>query len=202
MFRFTPFSAAAIENRIVAAGLSQPSTPQFLSAEGLKQVRLPRFFVHDFSESCIGRGLAAFAAAKRAFRAWTMFDLGWTRVANAAATIQPGQLVVVEVHALGLWALNISRVVDLADDPHRFGFVYATTALHVEEGEERFLLTLDPDSGEVRYTLEAVSRPHSKLAWLGYPVTRAFQHRFARDSHRKMRRALEGEVLAPDSRGV
>ena len=128
-----------------------------------------------------------------------MFDLGWARVANSAAEIQLGQLVAVEVHALGLWTLNISRIVDDADESHRFGFVYATTALHVEEGEERFLLTLDPDSGDVRYKLEAVSRPHSKLAWMGYPVTRTFQHRFARDSHRRVQRAVGGEIVAVGS---
>jgi len=198
VFRLTQPSATAIENQIVAAGLSPAPPPRFLRMDnGQGPSSLPDLFVRDFSESCIGHGAAAFGKARRAFRSWTMFDLGWARVANSAAIIQLGQLVAVEIRALGLWSLNISRIVDAADEPHRFGFVYATTALHVEEGEERFLLTLDPDSGDVRYTLEAVSRPRSRLAWLGYPVARAFQHRFARDSHLRMRRELEGEVVRP-----
>lgn len=200
MFHLNQPTPAAIENQIVAAGLSPTSAPRFLSLnDEAKSIRLPRFFVRDFSESRIARGTAAFATAKRAFRAWTMFDLGWARIANPAAQIQLGQLVAVEIHAVGLWALNISRIVDAIDEPHRFGFVYATTALHVEEGEELFLLSLDRDSGDVRYRLEAVSRPRSKLAWLGYPVSRVFQHRFARDSHQRTQRATQGEVLAPHS---
>jgi uncharacterized protein (UPF0548 family) len=60
--------------------------------------------------------------------------------------------------------------------------------MHVEQGEERFLLDFDPNTGDLHYELEAVSRPRNLFAWMGYPVTRAFQHRFARDSHRRMRR--------------
>lgn len=121
-----------------------------------------------------------------------MFDLSWLRVANPQARIAPGQIVAVEAHTLGLWTLNLSRIMDIVDTPVTFGFVYGTTQLHVEQGEERFLIELDPATGDVWYELEAVSRPRTMLARLGFPVTRAFQHRFARDSHRRMRE----EVLA------
>jgi uncharacterized protein (UPF0548 family) len=115
-----------------------------------------------------------------------MFDLGWVSVANPAATIALGQTVCVKVSSLGLWSLNVSRIVEVVDIPNRFGFVYATTGLHVESGEERFLLELDPDSMQVTYSLEAVSRPRNRLAQFGFPITRAFQHRFARESHARM----------------
>ena len=115
-----------------------------------------------------------------------MFNLGWVRVANPEAIIAVGQLVAVEVHALGIWSLNLSRVTQAVDSPTRFGFIYATTEMHVEQGEERFLLEFDLASGDLFYQLEAVSRPRNSLAWLGFPVTRSFQHRFARDSHRRM----------------
>jgi uncharacterized protein (UPF0548 family) len=115
-----------------------------------------------------------------------MFDLGWVRVANPDARIVAGQLVAVEVRSLGLWTLNVSRILETIETPRSFGFLYATTKLHVEEGEERFLLQFDPESGSVTYKLEAISRPRSNLARLGFPVTRTFQHRFARDSHRRM----------------
>jgi uncharacterized protein (UPF0548 family) len=119
-----------------------------------------------------------------------MFDLGWVRVANPDARIVAGQLVAVEVRSLGLWTLNVSRILETIETPRSFGFLYATTKLHVEEGEERFLLQFDPESGSVTYKLEAISRPRSNLARLGFPVTRTFQHRFARDSHRRMRDAV------------
>ena len=121
-----------------------------------------------------------------------MFNLGWVRVANHEAPIAFGQIVAVEVHALGLWSLNLSRIAEVVDTPTQFGFIYITTALHVEEGEERFLLDFDPATGNVWYQLEAISRPRNPLARLGYPVTRAFQHKFARDSRQKM----QAEILA------
>lgn len=148
-------------------------------------------FAHDRSESCLGTSQSVFAAAKDAFRRWEPFELGWARVANPEARIAIGEFVAVEVISLGLWSLNISRIVDIVDTPERFGFVYATTERHVELGEELFLLRFDGVTGEVRYKLEAASRPRFWMARLGYPATRMLQHRFARDSHRRMREVTD-----------
>ena len=84
----------------------------------------------------------------------------------------------------------MSQILQTVNSETQFGFLYSTTRQHVEEGEEIFLLRFDPTDGEVRYELEAVSMPRHSLAKLGYPVTRHFQHRFARDSHRRMRQAV------------
>jgi uncharacterized protein (UPF0548 family) len=188
VFTLTRPSAAAIRQRIAAAAELLTAAPPLLSlGDGLDPAkRLPFGFARDFSRSQIGHGEEAFAAAKLAFERWAMFDLGWVRVANPEAVIAPGELVAVEVHALGLWSLNLSRVTQTVDSPTRFGFIYSTTKMHVEQGEERFLLELDPASGDLSYQLDAVSRPQNSLAWLGFPVTRSFQHRFARDSHQRM----------------
>ena len=119
-----------------------------------------------------------------------MFDLGWVRVVNAAAPIECGQIVAVEVHALGLWSANLSQILETVDSETQFGFLYSTASHHVEQGEETFLLRFDPATGEVSYELEAVSRPRHFLARAAYPMTRRFQHKFARDSHRRMRQAV------------
>ena len=68
--------------------------------------------------------------------------------------------------------------------------MYGTTQIHVESGEERFLIELNPATDEVTYTLEAVSHPRTLLTWLGYPVTRRVQRRFAEDSQRRMQDAV------------
>jgi uncharacterized protein (UPF0548 family) len=120
-----------------------------------------------------------------------MFDLGWARVANPQASIVPGQVVAVEVYCLGLWSLNLSRIFDVIDNESAFGFIYSTTAKHVEQGEERFLLKFDRATGDVWYELEALSRPRHLLARMAYPYTRAMQHKFARDSHWRMKLALD-----------
>ena len=122
-------------------------------------------------------------------RAGRISDLGWVRVANPEAQIELGQIVSVQVHSLGLWSLNSSRIVEIIRDSLTFGFIYKTTRNHIEEGEERFLVSIDSSSRAVEYTLEAVSSPRALLARIGLPVTRAFQHRFARDSHRRMQEA-------------
>jgi uncharacterized protein (UPF0548 family) len=189
-------TAVAIERTVATADSVRWARPRFLSVErGLIVGRLPISFARDFSQSSVGRGEAAFSKARGAFERWEMFNLGWVRVANATARIVAGQIVAVEAHTFGLWSLNFSRVLDAVDTPNCFGFLYATTEIHVEQGEERFLLEIDHGSGEVKYTVEAVSCPRSSLARLGYPITRSFQHRFARDSHRHMREVVSGKSL-------
>jgi len=115
-----------------------------------------------------------------------MFDLGWARVANPGAAIEPGQIIAMEAHTLGLWTLNLSRIIETVDTVTRFGFLYATTPMHVEQGAERFLLEFDPTTGDVHYLLEAISRPRHLFARLGWPLSRTFQHQFVRESHRRM----------------
>jgi len=196
VFSLSRPTTTAIEKQVTAASRSSHGKLRFLTmSEGFQPRSLPFGFARDFSRSCIGWGEGAFAAARRSFERWDTFDLGWLRVANSSAKILVGQIVAVEAYSLGLWSLNLSRIEDVMDSPTRFGFVYATTKWHVEEGEERFLLELDLYSGSVWYELEAVSRPRSTLARLGYPVTRAFQRRFARDSHRQMRQVAPGRTI-------
>lgn len=190
MFHLRRLTETEIHAHIAAASGGGPGAPRFLAIEkGPAPGDLGTYF-HDLSRSCMGHGEAAFAAAKRAFAHWQMFDLGWVRVVNSAAPIARGGIVVVEVRSLGLWSVNFSRIVETIDNQTQFGFVYAATAHHVEQGEERFLLCFDPANGEVSYELEAVSRPRHTLAKIGYPITRYFQHKFARDSHQRMRQAV------------
>ncbi|MGH9342955.1 MAG: DUF1990 family protein, partial [Terriglobia bacterium] len=101
-----------------------------------------------------------------------------------------GETIAVEARTLRLWTLNLSRIVETVDAPNRFGFVYSTTEIHIEQGEEKFLLEFDVTTADVWYELEAVSRPRQFLACLGFPLTRAFQHKFARDSHLRMGKAV------------
>ncbi len=119
-----------------------------------------------------------------------MFDLGWVRVINTAAPIECRQIIAVEVRALGFWSVNLSQILETVDSETEFGFLYSTTLRHVEQGEETFLLRFDLATGEVSYELEAVSRPRHFLARLGRPIARSFQHKFARDSHRRMCQAV------------
>ena len=103
--------------------------------------------------------------------------------------ISPGQIVAMLARTFGLWTVSLSQVVQVKHTASFFGFLYKTTSDHVEEGEERFVLTLGDDES-VWYEIEAVSRPRHLLARMAFPVARMFQHRFVRDSHRRMREAV------------
>jgi len=112
--------------------------------------------------------------------------------------VVPGELVAVEAHTALLWSISVNRIVEIVDTPTRFGFMYTTTALHVEQGQERFLIDLDPATESVSYLIEAISRPRQLLARMAYPFSRAMQRRFARDSHARLRRCASDR--SPSSR--
>jgi uncharacterized protein (UPF0548 family) len=161
-----------------------------LSIGGALATGDPGTFAHDRSRSSLDFGDDVFASAKRAFAAWKMFDLGWVRVVNTTAQIECQQIIAVEVRTLGFWSVNLSRILETVDSKTQFGFLYSTTNQHVEQGEETFILRRNPETAEVSYELEAVSRPRHFLARQGFPMARFFQHKFARDSHRRMREAV------------
>jgi len=188
VFRLTRASKDEREKLLAAARQLPSSSPNVLTlTDGLVGI-LPRGFAHDLSRSQIGQGQSAFAAGREALQRWEQFDLGWVRIANPIPKVVPGELVAVEAYTAFLWSINVSRIVEIVDNPTRFGFMYTTTALHVEEGQERFVVEFDLESGSVNYLIEAISRPRHILARVGYPFSRAMQHRFARDSHARMRR--------------
>ena len=194
MFRITKPDAAQID-RMIQQVLPVESGPVLLDPlHGLKAASPPVGFSHDLLRTELGSGRNAFSEAVHAFQQWQQFDLGWVRVANQTATIELCQIVAVEVYSIGLWSVNLSRIVSVTRETGAFGFIYRTTPNHVEEGEERFTLTLDPDTERIHYELEAVSRPRHWMASLAYPLTRAFQHRFARGSHDRMRKAVSERI--------
>lgn len=196
MFHLTKPAAPVIDSQIAdAENLPVTSSGLMTVKEGLSNRSLPFAFAHDRSSTRVGEGERAFAAARAAFQRWAEFDLGWVSVANADALIVPGQIVAVQVHIPGLWSLNLSRIIETIDTNSQFGFLYATTPHHAEQGEERFVIEYDPTEKGVWYLLEAVSRPRHILARVGYPVTRALQHRFARESQIRMKQAITSAPL-------
>ncbi len=188
-----PFRASKDQKKklLSAARDANPSSPHLLTLAGGSIGTTPKGFAHDFSRSEIGHGMHIFAAAREALQRWQQFDLGWVKVVNPNAKLIPGQLVAVEAHTAFLWSVNFSRIAEIVDCPTRFGFMYTTTVFHIEEGQERFVIDFDPETGSVTYLIEAVSRPRHLLARVAYPFSRAMQHRFSRDSHARMKRCLQ-----------
>ena len=175
---------------MAAASEAPPSSPHLLTLADGSMGTPPKGFVHDLSRSEIGRGLHDFETARAGLLQWQQFDLGWVQVVNPSAKIIPGQLVGVEAHTACFWSVSLNRIVETVNSPSRFGFMYVTTSLHVEQGQERFIIEFDPLTESVSYLIEAVSRPRHFLARAAYPFSRAMQRRFARDSHTRLRRCV------------
>lgn len=160
-----------------------------------RQAEAPPRYTVDHNRVRLGTGEEAFRIAIAAMRQWKMFDLGWVRIAWPGSPIREGTVVAVVARTAGFWSLNAARIVYTLDETegpiHRFGFAYGTLSDHAESGEERFSIEYHRFDGGVWYDLYAFSRPRLWLARLGYPLTRAFQKRFARDSKAVMLRAVE-----------
>ncbi len=146
----------------------------------------------DHNRILLGYGPAVFQAARQALRAWKMFDLGWVRLFPDTAPITVGTTVIVRVAHLGFWSLNACRIVYVTEETGltgKYGFAYGTLPEHGERGEERFMVEWNHEDDSVWYDILAISRP-GFWATLGYPVTRAMQKRFAKDSLASMQRQV------------
>lgn len=97
------------------------------------------------------------------------------------ATGPAAEGTVVEMR-LGLGPASVRipcRVVALVEEQDRRGFSYGTLPGHPECGEEEFLLERLTD-GSLRFTVSAFSRPATRLARFGGPVTGVVQRAMTR----------------------
>ena len=142
----------------------------------------------------LGSGDAAWEAAKEAIRQWRMFPAPWTFITPSDAPIQTGTVVAMTARVLGIWWLNACRIVYEIKEDDRFGFAYGTLPGHVERGEEIFMVERTGD-GTVRYVIKAFSKPRHLLARLAYPVARAHQRKFVRDSKAAMFQFVQQRIV-------
>jgi len=152
----------------------------------------PRGYAIDHNRVMLGRGASVFERATAALRRWEGFRLGWVELCYPDAPAEPGTNVGVLVNLLGVWSLNINRIVytfdERADGLRRAGFAYGTLTEHAERGEERFTIELNEAEDRVYYDILAFSRPNQAFAKAGYPLARLLQRRFAKGSLRAMQR--------------
>jgi uncharacterized protein (UPF0548 family) len=176
---------------IIAAQRGAGFTYPFVGAtrDGAK----PAGYNADHNRIRLGSGAGTYERAVEALRRWQQFDFGWMRLCWPDAPIDPGAIVVVLAAMPALWSLNACRIVYTIDEEdggaRRFGFAYGTLPAHVARGEERFLIEWSHADDSVWYSILAFSRPRHPLAWLGYPVSRLMQRRFAGASKQAMVRA-------------
>jgi uncharacterized protein (UPF0548 family) len=122
-----------------------------------------------------------FGVAGRALMTWQVQARSGLRIFASSLEVEPGAVVIMRL-GVGVVALSIPcRVVDVIDEPDSQGFSYGSLPGHPESGEESFLLQRTP-GGVTTFTVSAFSRPASRLAKLGGPLTTAVQ-RFMTDRY-------------------
>jgi uncharacterized protein (UPF0548 family) len=155
--------------------------------------RPPAGYTIDRNRVRLGEGSDTFERAAAALREWRMLCHEWAAVAPAGAPQAAGTTVAVVVRHYGFWSLNACRIVYVLDGAtpdisgvRRAGFAYGTLPQHGAVGEERFMVEWNEADDSVWFDMYAFSRPGNLLAWLGYPLGRRLQRRFARAATRAM----------------
>jgi uncharacterized protein (UPF0548 family) len=180
------------EERVRQFLLSQQDQPFSYPDADIAAREAPASYTRDHNRIKLGDGAGIFRNAVGALRRWEMFNIGWLQLCWPDAPIEIGTTVAVLADLRCFWSLNacrIARVFDEDGDVRRYGFAYGTLPEHVERGQESFLVEWYRDDDSVWYDIFAYSRPNQLLAKLGYPVTRALQKRFARNSMQAMLRS-------------
>jgi len=140
-----------------------------------RSAALPSGYHHVRAGRDLGTGDAVWRAACDGVRGWRLHRGSGLRVAPADPPIAVGTEVVTDVPLAGpVHVLAACRIVEVVDEPERFGFAYGTLAVHPEQGEEAFVVERTGD-GPVRLSVTAFSRGNGLLMRLGGPVARRQQ---------------------------
>ena len=177
-------------NEIVSAQSSLDFT--YPSVGATKNSDAPDGFVVDHNRIRLGEGEQVFEAAKLALVNWQHYRFNWLSLHRPVSPPESGQVVATLARALGMWVLNVCRIVYVVEEDsplRRSAFAYGTLPEHAECGEERFQVEWRSDDS-VWYDIFAFSRPHQLLARIGKPYVRMKQKQFARESLAAMKDAV------------
>jgi len=135
---------------------------------------MPSGYHHLERSAFVGVGAATFDAISRLVMSWEMHRRAGLAVSASHTPLVEGTVAVLRL-GVGVLAVRAPvRVVRVVDEPCRQGFVYGTLPGHPEQGEESFVVTHHSDN-QVILKIRAFSRPSSRVARLGGPLTRAVQ---------------------------
>ena len=152
-------------------------------------------FEHDRLEAIVGHGEDDFAAARDGLTILATHVVPGVRVLPVRAKVALGATLVVTLGSPLLAIAAPCRISEVIDEPRRAGFAYVTLEGHPEVGEESFIVEHDV-LGDVRFTVEARSRPGSAIV----RATRQISHLVQRGVSRGYVRSLERHVAARPAR--
>jgi len=170
MILVVPGSSASIQRLIEKQSGSQPTYADLgASLRGAS----PPGFHHDHYERILSQGENVFEYAKEGLRNWQAHSGPGVHVLPRQTEIQPGATVIVTLGLIVALAAPC-RIIEVVDEPRRWGFAYGTLPGHPEQGEEAFLLRW-ADDDTVRFEVRAFSRPADRLVRLAGSIGRRIQ---------------------------
>ena len=175
-------------SRSVERALARASTSRVTYDPGVAE---HTGFEHDRFEAPVGHGDDDFAAARDGLTSWAAHDLPGVRVFPRRVPVALGATHLVTLGSSLLAIAAPCRISQVIDEPRRAGFAYVTLEGHPEKGTESFVVELDA-LGDVRFTVEARSRPGSAIVRVGSGPSRVVQHRIARGYVRSLERHVAG----------
>ena len=117
-----------------------------------------------------------FDAGRDALRSWAGHRAAGMILPEPAPSLERGNTIAFAIPLGPLAVTAACRIIDVIDEPDRFGFTYATLPHHPEFGDESFTIERATD-GTATYTIAARWRPSILLARLAPPLTRVVQRR-------------------------
>ena len=97
---------------------------------GSTEGTLPAGWSHDEKSVTLGQGEVTWNAAQTALKGWRQFDLAWIWPSSVDTPLESGACFAFVSRALGVWSVNICRVVyvilEETEEFQRFGFAYGT----------------------------------------------------------------------------
>lgn len=177
--------------RLLAALRDSPFTYEPVGASREDLVAAPAGYRLARYETILGRGDAVFERAVHVLGELGNYPASFTRVVRPDRIAPDAVFATVASHP-GFVSVHPCRIIYTIDMDRRWGFGFGTLRGHAASGEERFVVTLDPDDGTVRYAVQAFSRPGGRLMRLGAPIVQAYQRRFRRETLVEMRRRTAG----------
>jgi uncharacterized protein (UPF0548 family) len=156
---------------------------------------LPSGYGHVRRDVTLGHGRAVFEHAVDGLFGWQMHRDAGLVVTSTDERAAPGAVVVLGAGRRPLQLLIPCRVVYTLDEAHCRGFAYGTLPGHPEQGEEAFMIVMT-DKGDVGIRIRAFSRPASRIARAGGPLTRMIQQ-YATDRYVQAIRHLSRRGASP-----
>jgi uncharacterized protein (UPF0548 family) len=160
-----------LQRALVEARDEHPDAPNEVVDGGC-----PQGFQLLTREVLLGQGTDTFRRAGLFVLDWEMHRRSGLVVAATHPRAVPGADVALGASFGPVMFTQVCRVLEVYEDEHQHGFSYATLPGHPECGREDFVVNID-ENDRVWFRIRAVSRPSTRLAKLGGPITSLLQRR-------------------------